>query len=74
MDDEQLLRSRETVALLHNIVEKTNGKLAPHEHIKRERIINDEWTPANGLLSQTLKLKRAKLASRYKDIISEIYR
>ena len=74
MDDEQLLRSRETVALLHNIVEQTNGKLAPHEHIKRERIINDEWTPANGLLSQTLKLKRAKLASRYKDIISEIYR
>ena len=45
-----------------------------YEQIKRERVVCDEWTPANGLLSQTLKLKRAKLNSRYSGIISEIYR
>ena len=68
------LTESETVAFLHKIVEDTNSRLAPHEHIKRERIVHDEWTPANGLLSQTLKLKRAKLMSRYSNIVSEIYR
>lgn len=74
MDHKQLASDPKTTAFLHSIVEQVNSGLAPHEHIKRERIVCDEWTPANGLLSQTLKLKRAKLMSRYSGIISEIYR
>ena len=74
LDDKQLAADPKAVAFLHSIVDQTNSKLAPHEQIKRERIVCDEWTPANGLLSQTLKLKRAKLTSRYSGIISEIYR
>lgn len=74
LDDKQLAADPKAVAFLHNIVDQTNSKLAPHEQIKRERIVCDEWTPTNGLLSQTLKLKRAKLTSRYSGIISEIYR
>ena len=74
LDDKQLVADPKAVAFLHSIVDQTNSKLAPHEQIKRERIVCDEWTPTNGLLSQTLKLKRAKLTSRYSGIISEIYR
>lgn len=74
LDNHQLAADPKAVTFLHSIVEQTNSKLAPHEHIKRERIVCDEWTPSNGLLSQTLKLKRAKLTSRYSGIISEIYR
>ena len=74
LDDKQLAADPKAVAFLHSIVDQTNSKLAPHEQIKRERIVCDEWTPTNGLLSQTLKLKRAKLTSRYSGIISEIYR
>lgn len=74
LDNHQLAADPKAVTFLHSIVEQTNSKLAPHEHIKRERIVCDEWTPSNGLLSQTLKLKRTKLTSRYSGIISEIYR
>lgn len=74
LDNHQLAADPKAVTFFHSIVEQTNSKLAPHEHIKRERIVCDEWTPSNGLLSQTLKLKRAKLTSRYSGIISEIYR
>ena len=74
LDNHQLAADPKAVTFLHSIVEQNNSKLAPHEHIKRERIVCDEWTPSNGLLSQTLKLKRAKLTSRYSGIISEIYR
>lgn len=73
-DHRELASNPEVIALLHGIVDEVNSRLAPHEHIKRERVVCDEWTPANGLLSQTLKLKRAKLHARYKGIISEIYR
>lgn len=74
LDNHLLAADPKAVTFLHSIVEQTNSKLAPHEHIKRERIVCDEWTPSNGLLSQTLKLKRAKLTSRYSGIISEIDR
>lgn len=74
MDDKQLVSEPKTAAFIHSIVEKVNKGLSPHENIKRERIVHDEWTPSNGLLSQTLKLKRAKLMTRYSGIISEIYR
>ena len=73
-DHRELVSNPEVIALLHGIVDEVNSRLDPHEHIKRERIVCDEWTPGNGLLSQTLKLKRAKLLARYKGIISEIYR
>lgn len=74
LDNHQLAAEPKAVAFIHSIVDQTNSKLAPHEQIKRERVVCDEWTPTNGLLSQTLKLKRAKLTSKYSGIISEIYR
>ena len=36
-------------------------------------MVADEWTPANGLLSPTLKLRRAPLLAKYKDVVAEIY-
>ena len=36
-------------------------------------MVTDEWTPANGLLSPTLKLRRTPLMEKYKGLIAEIY-
>ena len=73
-DNSGLIADPAVVALIHKEVEKVNSTTAPHENIKRERIVCDEWTPANNMLSQTLKLKRARITSRYADIIKEIYK
>ena len=51
-----------------------NSKTSPHENIKREKIVCDEWTTANNMLSQTLKLKRARIMSRYAGLVNEIYK
>ncbi len=51
-----------------------NKKLASHEQIKRVRLIADDWTPLNDMLSQTLKLKRHNVKAKYKNIINEIYK
>ncbi len=59
--------------LIHKEIEKVNKTLAPHEQIKQFRLVNDEWNTANGLLSQTLKLRRNQLNKHYEKLISEIY-
>ena len=55
------------------VLDGYNRALAPHEQIKQFRLVVDEWTPANGLLSPTLKLRRNQLMDKYKNTIAEIY-
>lgn len=72
--DVNLLENATIQRLLQNEVKKVNSRLAAHEQIKRQHFVIDEWTTDNGLLSQTLKLKRRNLLAKYADIISEIYK
>lgn len=72
-DEAELLQNPAIMDLLHRKISKVNETLAPHEQIKRPRFVEDEWTVENKMLSQTLKLKRANIFARYKDIIAEIY-
>lgn len=73
-DNEDLVNNPKILAKIHKEVEIVNAKLAPHEHIKREKVINGEWNTTNNMLSQTLKLKRAKIYTKYSSIISDIYK
>lgn len=73
-DNEELISNPKVIAKIHKEVEAVNETLAPYEKIKRERIVHTEWSPTNGLLSPTLKLKRAKIHAKYIDIINDIYR
>ncbi len=54
-------------------IDQLNKKLSPPERISRFRLVEDEWTPASGELSPTLKLKRRYIHEKYKDLIDEIY-
>jgi long-chain acyl-CoA synthetase len=73
-DNDQLVQNPKVLAKIHSEVEEVNSKLAPHENIKREKVILGEWTTANNMLSQTLKLKRANIHKKYQNIIKEIYK
>ncbi len=55
------------------VLDVYNKSLAPHEQIKLFRLVVDDWTPNNGFLSPTLKLRRAPLMEKYKDLIADIY-
>ena len=54
-------------------VDLINKHLAEHERIHRIRLVSDTWSPQTGELSQTLKLRRAKLIAKYENICREIY-
>ncbi len=72
-DNATLIAIPEVHALYQKAIDAINAELAPHEQIKRFRMVADEWTMQNGFLSPTLKLKRSVLFKQYKDIIDEIY-
>lgn len=72
-NNKELVRIPAVVARIQQEVIQINKTLGQHEEIKRFRLVCDEWTPATGELSPTLKLRRNVVAAKYKHIIDEIY-
>lgn len=72
-DNAELLTLPQTKEKFKSVIEEINKDFAAHEQIKNFRIVTDEWTSANGLLSPTLKIKRNVLLEKYKGLIAEIY-
>ncbi|MEK6628100.1 MAG: long-chain fatty acid--CoA ligase [Bdellovibrionota bacterium] len=58
---------------LQKHIQGLNSKLASFEAIKKFEIISDEWTVENGSLTQSLKVKRKLIETKYADLINEIY-
>jgi len=72
-DNSTLLAMPETKAKYKEVIDTINRDFAAHEQIKNFRLVADEWSSANGLLSPTLKLRRNILMDKYKNLIAEIY-
>ncbi len=72
-DNFELVGKPQIVARYQQEVNELNKKLAPHEQVKRFRLVVDEWTSATGELSPTLKLKRKVLHEKYDAIIKDVY-
>ncbi len=72
-DNRQLIKLPEVNSLIQNEVAKINKTLGSHEQISRIRLVCEEWTPASGELSPTLKLRRNMVAVKYQNLIDDIY-
>jgi len=72
-DNNDLILLPEIQAYFQKEVKKINKTLGQHEEIKRFRLVSDSWSPQTGELSQTLKLRRKFIESKYKDLIESIF-
>jgi long-subunit acyl-CoA synthetase (AMP-forming) len=54
-------------------VERANAKLSRVEQIKKHTIMPTEWLPGGDELTPTLKLKRKPIATKYADVIEQMY-
>ena len=70
---EEILSDSKVLTKLHKEVAKVNESLAAHEQIRREQFVDDTWTIDNGMLSQTLKLKRANITKKYAEQMEKAY-
>lgn len=50
---------------LAGLLERVNQQLEYHERLARLVVLTEEWTVANGLLTPTLKIRRAEVDARY---------
>jgi long-chain acyl-CoA synthetase len=64
----------EVVALVQEVVDETNRRLARTESIKRFRLIHKELDHEDGELTATQKVKRAAIATAFGDLIEDMYR
>ena len=69
----ELIASSGVQTLYEEIVARTNEKLARFETMKRVVLIPDEFTPENGALTPTMKLRRRVVEERYRNQIEEVY-
>ena len=72
-NNKELIRIPEVIEKIQKEVQIINKTLGSHEQISRIRLVCDEWTPASGELSPTLKLRRSIVASKYQHLIDDIY-
>jgi long-chain acyl-CoA synthetase len=64
----------EVIAAYNEEVSKINKSLSDWERISRFRIVTDDWSPASGELSASLKLKRKVVMEKYPELLDSIYR
>ena len=58
---------------IRSIIENNNKKLSIIEKIKKFKLIEEEFTIENGLMTPTLKLKRKKIIEKYKQDLENLY-
>lgn len=59
-------------ARLVDLLVHINERLESHERLAHLLILSDAWTPENGLLTPTLKIRRHKLEVKYKALYSQV--
>ncbi|MEN8247559.1 MAG: long-chain fatty acid--CoA ligase [Bacteroidota bacterium] len=69
-----LIELPEVMNVFNQEINILNKKLMDWERIKRFRIVTDDWSPAAGELSASLKLKRKVVADKYADLLDTIYK
>jgi long-chain acyl-CoA synthetase len=68
-----LTEKREVLALIQEVVDDTNRRLARADSIKRFRLIPKELDHEDGELTATQKVKRAAIAGAFGDLIDDLY-
>ena len=70
---DELLRHPEILAEIHKRVDALTERLAAHEKIRDLRVLIEEFTQENGLLTPTLKVKRREVEKRFAALVDEMY-
>ncbi|MBC8321711.1 MAG: long-chain fatty acid--CoA ligase [Bacteroidetes bacterium] len=73
-DNDDLIIKQKLIDRYQVEVDKYNKELDHVAKIKVFRLVADQWTPDNGLLSPTQKLKRKVVIKKYSNLIGEIYK
>ena len=72
-DYEEMIESEHITKQVEKEVERVNAGFESYETIKKYRLVPEEFTEENGLMTPTMKKKRRKILDRYGDLVEEMY-
>jgi long-chain acyl-CoA synthetase len=72
-DPEEMVEDDAVRAIVGDAVDEVNERFEHHETIKSFRLVAEEFTEDNDLLTPTLKKKRRNIHERYADLIEDVY-
>ena len=67
------MEHRSVLDLFRSEVDRACCDFADHEKVKRFTLLPEGFSVDNGLLTPTLKMRRAKIIDRYQDMINAMY-
>ncbi|TDQ29424.1 AMP-dependent synthetase/ligase [Zeaxanthinibacter enoshimensis] len=70
---EQMVNDQRVIDRIQEEVDLANENFAKWEKVKQFRLTPDAWTVDNGLLTPTMKLKRAQIKQKYFGLYEDIY-
>lgn len=73
ISDQEVIKHPDVVARIQKEVKNMNECFAEYEQVKRYSLIADDWTPQNGLLSPTLKVKRKAVQAKYAEKLERLW-
>jgi len=65
--------SEKNIKEIELYVENLNKSLSLVEKVKKFKLIREEFTIENGMMTPTLKLKRKKILDKYKQVLEKLY-
>jgi long-chain acyl-CoA synthetase len=71
---DEIILMPEVISAFNKEVARINKTLSDWERINRFRIVSDDWSPASGELSASLKLKRRVVLEKYPELLESIYK
>ncbi|MFB6188831.1 MAG: long-chain fatty acid--CoA ligase [Halapricum sp.] len=72
-DERALCRDDRVREWIDEEIQRVNEDLDKSERIKQFRLVGEEWTPENNLLTPSMKKKRRSILDRFADEIDAIY-
>ena len=69
----ELVANSKVQALYDGIVDELNRGLARFERLKKVILVPDEFSPHDGTLTHTMKVRRRAVEERYRALIDEVY-
>lgn len=72
-EERELCRDDRVKERIDEEVERANERFESHERIKQFRVVPEEFTEENGMLTPTMKKKRRNILERFADDVEAIY-
>lgn len=71
---EQLLKEGEVVDLIERELNRQSGPIKGYERVRGFVLTDEEFTPENGMMTPSLKVKRRAVMAKYGDQIEALYK